>query len=64
MNEHGTVPRVHKKTNRRPQYAFSFEELRRAVQFITNYAEEKGLPQPAVRGKSAPVTFLPSSGLG
>ena len=62
MNENGSVPRVHRNTNRRPSNAFSFDELKRAVDFISNYADENGLPQPAVRGKSAPITFLPSSG--
>ncbi|KAK3103697.1 hypothetical protein FSP39_021107 [Pinctada imbricata] len=62
MNENGNVPRVHKNKNRRPANAFSFDELKHALNYIMHYAEEVGLPQPMVRGKGNPVVFLPSSG--
>ncbi|KAK3109177.1 hypothetical protein FSP39_024721 [Pinctada imbricata] len=62
MNENGNVPRVHKNKNKRPANAFSFDELKHALNYIMHYAEEVGLPQPMVRGKGNPVVFLPSSG--
>ena len=46
-----------------PKHALTFEDVKRVVLFISNYAEEYGIPQPsAPRGRddSAP-TFLHSS---
>ncbi|XP_062578888.1 uncharacterized protein LOC134240830 [Saccostrea cucullata] len=62
LNQNGFVPRIHKNKNRRPSNAFSFEELKNAVDFIQNYAEEFGLPQPNVKNQGNPCIFLPSSG--
>jgi hypothetical protein len=62
MNENGNVPRTHKNKNRRPSNAFKFDDLKNAIDYIQNYAEEFGLPQPTVKNKSIPVTYLPSSG--
>ena len=47
LQENGLSPRVHGNTNKRPSNAFSFEVVHKVVQFIQNYAEEYGLPQPA-----------------
>lgn len=62
MNENGHVPRTHKNKNRRPSNAFNFDDLKNAIDYIQNYAEEFGLPQPTVKNKSIPITYLPSSG--
>ncbi|XP_056013929.1 uncharacterized protein LOC125667802 [Ostrea edulis] len=62
MNENGHVPRTHKNKNRRPSNAFHFDDLKNAIDYIQNYAEEFGLPQPTVKNKSIPITYLPSSG--
>ena len=43
----GLVSRTHGKKDRLPKNAYSFDDLRDVAQFISNYAEEHGLPQPA-----------------
>ena len=43
----GLVSRTHGKKHRLPKNAYSFDDLRDVAQFISNYAEEHGLPQPA-----------------
>lgn len=62
MNENGCIPRTHKNKNRRPSNAFCFDDLKNAIDFIQNYAEEFGLPQPNVKNQGHPHIFLPSSG--
>lgn len=62
LNENGFVPRIHKNKNRRPGNAFNFEDLKNAVNFIQNYADEFGLPQPNVKNHGNPSVFLPSAG--
>uniref|UniRef100_K1R879 Uncharacterized protein n=1 Tax=Magallana gigas TaxID=29159 RepID=K1R879_MAGGI len=62
MNENGCIPRTHKNKNRRPSNAFCFDDLKNAIDFIQNYAEEFGLPQPNVKNQGNPHIFLQSSG--
>lgn len=62
MNENGCIPRTHKNKNRRPSNAFCFDDLKNTIDFIQNYAEEFGLPQPNVENQGHPHIFLPSSG--
>ena len=62
LNENGFVPRIHKNKNRRPGNAFNFEDLKNAVNFIQNYADEFGLPQPNVKNHGNLFVFLPSAG--
>lgn len=62
MNENGCIPRTHKNKNRRLSNAFCFDDLKNAIDFIQNYAEEFGLPQPNVKNQGHPHIFLPSSG--
>ena len=62
-SEHGAVPRTHGNTGKKPSKSLRFEEIKFAVQFIANYADEFGLPQPAApRGRDdTPPIYLPSS---
>lgn len=62
MNENGCIPRTHKNKNRRSSNAFCFDDLKNAIDFIQNYAEEFGLPQLNVKNQGHPHIFLPSSG--
>jgi hypothetical protein len=57
----GVVSRCHGNTGKRPHNAFSFSEIKEVVEFIKNYADETGLPQPAApRGRdNIPPIFLP-----
>ena len=43
----GLVSRTHGNKHRLPKNAYSFDDLRDVAQFISYYAEEHGLPQPA-----------------
>ncbi|XP_062595667.1 uncharacterized protein LOC134257028 isoform X1 [Saccostrea cucullata] len=47
LTTNGLTSRTHGNKHKRPKNAYSFDVLRDAAQFITNYAEEHGLPQPA-----------------
>lgn len=62
VQEHGVSARSHKNTGRKPPHALVFEDIKRVVQFINNYSEEHGLPQPAApRGlDDIPPVFLSS----
>ena len=62
VSENGVVPRCHGNTNKRPSKSLHFEDIRRIVQLISNYADEFGIQQPAAprgRDNTAPV-YLPS----
>ncbi|KAH3790469.1 hypothetical protein DPMN_168671 [Dreissena polymorpha] len=47
LNKTGPGPRRHGNTGRKPKHALVFTDVERVVQFICNYAEEYGIPQPA-----------------
>ena len=59
---HGLTPRKHGNTGRTPHNALNYETLKCVIQFISNYGDEFGLPQPAApRGVDGiPVIYLPS----
>jgi hypothetical protein len=62
VQEHSVTPRVHKNSGRKPLKALDFETIKAVVQFLSNFADEFGIPQPAApRGRDgdAPV-YLPS----
>ncbi|XP_048771609.1 uncharacterized protein LOC125677540 [Ostrea edulis] len=63
LDDHGAVPREHGNKGKKPVHALQFEEIQRAILFITNYAAEVGMPQPeAPRGSDGiPPIYLPSS---
>lgn len=59
----GITPRVHGNSGRRAPNAFEFDEYKRVKTFITTYADDYGLPQPAAaRGRDEdPPIYLPAS---
>ena len=59
----GLVPIVHGNVGKSPAIVYPFEIVMECVQFIKNYAEVHGLPQPsALRGRAdTPPTYLPAS---
>ncbi|XP_070545908.1 uncharacterized protein [Ptychodera flava] len=61
--EHGVVPRRHGNKGKRPPNAFSFETLRKAVQFIQSFAQSNGIPMAAAPSgrDSHPPVYLPAS---
>ena len=63
MNLNGKVPRIHGNRGRSPRHALKYKEIKYCVDFLVNYSDQFGLPQPAApRGRDgiAPV-FLPAS---
>ena len=60
MDKNGAVPRTHGNIGKRMQRGLAFEDIRAAVQFILNYADINGLPQPAApRGTdNTPPVYL------
>ncbi|KAH3736485.1 hypothetical protein DPMN_043054 [Dreissena polymorpha] len=58
LNKTGPGPRRHGNTVRKLKHALVFTDVERVVQFICNYAEEFGIPQPAAprgRDDTAPI---------
>ena len=57
------TPRTHGNTGKRPKHALTFEDTTKCVQFMLNYADVYGLPQPAApRGRAEhPPVYLPVS---
>ena len=47
MKAGGHTPRSHGNTGRTPKHAVIYDDVRRVVDFLTNYADTYGLPQPA-----------------
>ena len=63
MNLNGKVPRIHRNKGRAPHHALKYKEIKYCVEFIVNYSDQYGIPQPAApRGRDgvAPV-YLPAS---
>jgi len=60
VSKQGVTPRTHGNAGRKPKHALNFEDIQRDVQFITNYADEFGMPQPAApRGRDdVPPIYL------
>ncbi|KAH3712754.1 hypothetical protein DPMN_072510 [Dreissena polymorpha] len=59
----GPGPRRHGNTGRKPKHALVFTDVERVVQFICNYAEEFGIPQPAApRGRDDTTPIYLHSG--
>ena len=56
----GLTPRVHGNRGRKPGHAICYDDVMRVVFFIRNYADERGLPQPAApRGiDNIPTVYL------
>lgn len=63
MKQNGAIPREHGNKGKKPVHALKFEEIENAVNFIKNYADEFGIPQPeAPRGSDGiPPIYLPAS---
>jgi hypothetical protein len=47
VSQHGVTPRQHGNAGKKPKHAITYYDVMRVVHFIRNYAEERGLPQPA-----------------
>ena len=62
VTENGAVPRVHGNVGKKPSHALTFEQTKKVITFISNYADEFGLPQPAApRGRdNTPPIYLSS----
>ena len=60
MADNGPVPRAHGNSGKRMPHGLVFEDIKAAVQFIVNYADINGLPQPAApRGTdNTPPVYL------
>ena len=63
LHKHGVTPRVHGNKGKKAHNAFTFQEIQNAVQFLTHYANQHGIPQPAGPrgGDPDPPIFLPCS---
>ncbi|XP_033764064.1 uncharacterized protein LOC117345170 [Pecten maximus] len=61
LYKEGAVPRVHGNTNRTPKHAVNYNDAQQVVKFITRFADQFGLPQPAApRGRDdIPPVYLP-----
>ncbi|KAJ8313354.1 hypothetical protein KUTeg_009140 [Tegillarca granosa] len=61
--DHGVSPRTHGNTGKKPRHSLKFNDIKLTVQFISNYADESGLPQPAApRGRDGvPPVYIPSN---
>lgn len=60
-NTHGVTPRKHGKLGKKPSLSLQNDETRLVVQFISSYAEDFGLLQPAaIRGRDdTPTIYIP-----
>ncbi|XP_053386664.1 uncharacterized protein LOC128550843 [Mercenaria mercenaria] len=47
VNKNGVAPRIHGNTGRKTAKSLVFEDIKRLVQFVSNYADDYGMPQPA-----------------
>ncbi|XP_060600079.1 uncharacterized protein LOC132753609 isoform X1 [Ruditapes philippinarum] len=47
VSHHGVTPRQHGNAGKKPKHSITYDDVIRVVYFIRNYAEERGLPQPA-----------------
>ncbi|KAJ8313349.1 hypothetical protein KUTeg_009135 [Tegillarca granosa] len=63
IKDHGVSPRTHGNTGKKPRHSLKFNDIKSTVQFISNYADESGLPQPAApRGRDGvPPVYIPSN---
>ena len=63
LKENGLVPIVHGNVGKTPATVYPFEVVLNCVQFLKNYAQINGLPQPSARrGRAdAPPVYLPAS---
>ena len=63
LKDNGPVPMIHKNTGKIPKSTYPYEVTHGAVQFIKNFAEIHGLPQPSARHGRAdmPPIYLPTS---
>ena len=61
LKTHGTIPRIHGNVGRKPKHSLKFEDIKAAIQFVVNYSEQYGIPQPAApRGRdNDPPIYLP-----
>jgi len=63
LKDNGPVPMIHGNTGKVPKSTYPFEVTYEAIQFIKNFAEIHGLPQPSARCGRAdiPPIYLPAS---
>jgi len=63
ISENGVCTKKHGNAQRRPHNAAKYEDVLCIVNFVSNYANLYGMPQPAApRGRDGlPQTFLPAS---
>lgn len=61
-NTHGVTPRKHGNIEKNPSHSQQYDGIRLVVQFISSYANDYGLPQPAAtRGRDdTPPIYIPS----
>ena len=62
LDKNGAVLREHGNTGRKSHYALKFHDTKRVVDFVVGFANEFGLPQPAVpRGRNDQALLYLSS---
>ena len=63
LKDNGPVPMIHGNTGKVPKTTYPYEVTHGVVQFIKNFAEIHGLPQPSARRGRAdvPPVYLPAS---
>uniref|UniRef100_A0A8W8N980 DUF7869 domain-containing protein n=1 Tax=Magallana gigas TaxID=29159 RepID=A0A8W8N980_MAGGI len=61
-NTHGVTPRKHGNLGKKPSHSLQYDDIKLVVQFISSYADDFGLPQPAApRGRDdTPSIYIPS----
>uniref|UniRef100_K1QVY4 Uncharacterized protein n=1 Tax=Magallana gigas TaxID=29159 RepID=K1QVY4_MAGGI len=61
-NAHGVTPRKHGNLEKKPSHSQHYNDIKLVVQFISSYADDFGLPQPAApRGRDdTPPIYIPS----
>lgn len=62
MKRHEVTPRKHGNTGEKPSHSLRYDDFRPVVQFISSFADDFGLPQPAApRGRDdVPPIYIPS----
>ncbi|XP_060601134.1 uncharacterized protein LOC132754508 isoform X3 [Ruditapes philippinarum] len=63
VDQHGVVQRIHGNKGKKPVKSLKFEDIKHAVTYVSQTAEDIGIPQPAApRGSdNMPPVYLPSA---
>ena len=63
IKTHGLTPRTHGNAGRKPKWSLTYDDTKTVVQFVKNYAQQYGLPQPAASNRKdcEPPIILPAA---